>query len=248
MAPALRVLVWNEGRHEQLTDGRGISGHYPDGIHGAIAEGIRGHLPDADVRIATLDSPGQGLTEADLQDVDVILWWGHMAHDEVADEAVDRLQRLVLSGTGLIVLHSGHFSKIFRRLMGTTCSLQWRNSGERELVWPIQPNHAIAEGLPRAPLVIEAHEMYGEVFDVPTPDELVFISSFAGGEVFRSGMTFVRGNGRIFYFSPGDQEYPIYHREDVRLVLANAIRWAAPRGERHLPGVTNPKAGWFLPN
>ena len=95
--------------------------------------------------------------------------------------------------------------------------------------------------------MIDHQEMYGEFFDIPTPDDLVFISSFTGGEVFRSGVTFTRGRGRIFYFSPGDQEYPVYFHPQVRRVLANGVRWAAPaEGERRLPEVSNPSADWFL--
>ena len=151
---------------------------------------------------------------------------------QVADAVVDRVHDAVLGGMGLVVLHSGHYAKIFKRLLGTTCSLRWRNEGERELVWTVDPAHPIAQGVPQ-PIVIEAQEMYGEHFDIPAPDELVFISSFAGGEVFRGGCCFRRGRGRIFYFSPGDQEYPVYHHPDVQRVIANAVRWAAPTDGRH---------------
>jgi trehalose utilization protein len=179
-----------------------------------------------------------------LAATDVLLWWGHRAHDEVDEAIVERVARHVLGGMGLIVLHSGHFSRIFKRLMGTTCSLRWRNDGEREVVWTVAPGHPIADGVPD-PLVLEAHEMYGEFFDIPTPDELVFVSGYRGGEVFRSGATFTRGRGRVFYFSPGDQNYPIYHRPDIRRVLANAARWVRPTNARALPEVTNPERDWF---
>jgi trehalose utilization protein len=145
---------------------------------------------------------------------------------------------------GLIVLHSGHFSKIFINLMGTTCSLAWRNEGERELVWTVKPSHPIARGISH-PIVIDHQEMYGELFDIPDPDDLVFISSFAGGEVFRSGVTFTRGAGKIFYFSPGDQDYPVYFNPQVRQVLANAVEWATPAVGAVRPDVTNPAREWF---
>jgi trehalose utilization protein len=239
---ALRVTVWNEGVHE--TTQPEIAAIYPDGIHGAIADGLREVLGDAVVaRTATLADPEHGLTEEVLADTDVLLWWGHIAHDQVSDEVVERVRQHVLGGMGLIVLHSGHFSKIFIRMLGTTCSLRWRNpeGGERELVWTVNPTHPIAEGVEQ-PIVIEAQEMYGEFFDIPTPDDLVFISSFTGGEVFRSGVTFTRGRGRIFYFSPGDQEYPVYFHPQVRRVLANGVRWAAPApGPRQAPAVSNPQ-------
>src|SRR5262249_38556557 len=164
-----------------------------------------------------------------LSATDVLTWWGHAAHDDVADDVVERVCDRVRGGMGLVVLHSGHYSRVFRELMGTTCALRWRNAGERELVWTVAPGQPIADGLPDV-FAIPRQETYGEFFDVPPPDELGVISSFAGGEVFRSGCCFARGRGRIFYFSPGDQEYPVYHQAEVRRVIANAVRWAAPRG------------------
>ena len=240
----LRVLVWNEGVHEAGDDPAGVRERYPDGMHGAIAAGLAEHLPEARVRTATLAEPEHGLTEEVLADTDVLLWWGHAAHGDVSDEVVDRVQRHVLGGMGLLVLHSGHFAKVFKRLLGTTCSLAWRNDGEREVVWTVDPAHPIAEGVPN-PFVIEAQEMYGEPFDVPPPDELVFVSWFSGGEVFRSGATWRRGKGRIFYFSPGDESYPVYHHPDVRRVLANGVRWAhRPELRREPLEVSNPPLRW----
>ena len=200
---------------------------YPEGMHGAIADGIRAAIPYAEVRTGTLDQPGQGLPPELLERTDVLLWWGHLAHDRVDDALVEGVTDRVLGGMGLLVLHSGHYSKVFRKLLGTTCSLSWRNDGERELVWTIDPGHPIAAGVDQ-PIVLDRHEMYGEPFDIPQPDEVVFISSFAGGEVFRSGVTYRRGRGRIFYFSPGDEAFPVYHHPQIRLVLANAVRWAMP--------------------
>jgi len=224
----LRITVWNEGRHESTQPE--VAAIYPNGIHGAIAEGLRTDLAeDTVIRTATLDAGSELLTEAALVDTDVLTWWGHMAHQDVPDDTVNRIHRAVLGGMGLIVLHSGHFSKIFKALMGTTCSLDWRNDGDREQLWSVAPHHPITQGVPQ-PLIIDQHETYAEFFDIPTPDELVFISSFSGGEAFRSGATFTRGRGRIFYFSPGDQKYPVYHHRDVRRVIANAVLWAAPQG------------------
>lgn len=243
MTPPLRVTVWNEGVHEQID--ASIAARYPDGIHGAIADGLRELLSDdAIIRTATLDGQQHGLTTDVLDATDVLLWWGHIAHDRVSDEVVERVRRRVLGGMGLIVLHSGHFSKIFIALMGTTCSLSWRNEGERELVWTLKPSHPIASGIAH-PIVIDHQEMYGEHFDIPEPDDLVFMSSFSGGEVFRSGVTFTRGAGRIFYFSPGDQEYPVYHHPQVRRVLANAVQWARPAADSTIPAVSNPDREWF---
>ncbi|WP_394938567.1 ThuA domain-containing protein [Psychromicrobium sp. YIM B11713] len=242
---SLRVTVWNENVHE--TTQPEIAAIYPRGIHGAIAEGLAELLGEAaEIRTATLADVEHGLSEEVLRHTDVLLWWGHIAHDQVSDEVVERVQRHVLSGMGILVLHSGHFSKIFKKLMGTTCSLAWRNEGERELVWTVAPAHPIAQGIEQ-PLVVEQQEMYGEFFDIPVPEELVFISSFSGGEVFRSGVTYTRGRGKVFYFSPGDQDYPVYQQPQIRRVLANAVRWAAPvAAERRLPEVSNPATGWFL--
>jgi trehalose utilization protein len=224
MQRPIRVTVWNEGRHEKRSPE--IARIYPKGIHGAIADYLATQ-PDMTVRTATLDEPEHGLTEQVLAETDVLTWWGHMAHGEVRDDVVDRVHQRVLEGMGLIVLHSGHYSKIFRRLMGTTCSLRWREIGEKERIWVVETGHPIAAGLPPY-FEIPHAEMYGERFDIPQPDSVVFISWFAGGEVFRSGCCFTRGNGKIFYFRPGHETYPIFHQAEVLKVIGNAVRWAAP--------------------
>ena len=229
----IRVVVWGENRHEQLEPE--VAERYPEGMHGAIAKGIGAWLGDrAEIQTRTFDDPEHGLTEELLERTDVLTWWGHAAHGEVDDEVVERVHRHVLDGMGLIVLHSGHWSKIFTKLMGTTCTLRWRAEHDRELVWTVNPQHPITRGIP-SPLIIPEQEMYGEYFDVPTPDELIFISSFTGGEVFRSGMTYRRGFGKIFYFSPGDQDYPVYHQPEVCHVIANGVEWAVPERERATP-------------
>jgi trehalose utilization protein len=224
----LRVVVWGENVHESKHPA--VARIYPAGMHEAIAEGLRRLLPQADVSTATLQAPEHGLTESRLAATDVLTWWGHMAHADVADEVVDRVQRRVLEGMGLIVLHSAHYSKIFKRLMGTSCSLTWRVAGERERLWVCNPGHPIAAGIDRC-FEIAPEEMYGEPFGIPPPDEQVFISWFEGGEVFRSGCCWTRGNGKIFYFRPGHEIYPTYFDPNVRRVLANAVEWARPQGQ-----------------
>lgn len=232
----IRVTVWGENRHEQVNPV--VRDIYPDGMHATIAGGIETLLGgDAEVTTRVLDDPEHGMTEETLAATDVLLWWGHTAHDEVDDRIVERIHRHVLEGMGIIVLHSGHHSKIFKRLMGTTCSLRWRNDNDRELVWTVAPRHPIAEGVSQ-PIVIPGQEMYGEFFDIPEPEELIFISSFTGGEVFRSGVTYRRGYGRVFYFSPGDEVYPVYHHPDIQRVIANGVRWARPERERESYEVT----------
>ncbi|WP_231186783.1 ThuA domain-containing protein [Haladaptatus sp. DYF46] len=217
-----RITVWNEFRHER--EDKASEDCYPDGIHAVLAEAFEEQ--GFEVETATLDEPEHGLTEEVLAETDVLTWWGHMAHDEVADEVVERVHQHVLDGMGLLVLHSGHFSKIFKRLMGTSCDLKWREDGERERLWVVEPSHPIAEGIDEQVVVPEA-EMYGERFDVPAPDELVFVSWFEGGEVFRSGCCYRRGSGRIFYFRPGHETYPIYRQQEIRRILGNAVEWAS---------------------
>lgn len=221
----IHVTVWNEFRHERSDEK--VHAVYPDGIHNAVAQALEEDSM-IQVRTATLDMPEHGLTQEVLDRTDVLFWWGHCAHAEVRDEVVDRIQKRILEGMGLVCLHSAHFSKIFRRMMATDCSLRWRECGEHERVWVVEPGHPVAAGL--GPYFEIAHtEMYGERFDIPTPDKVVFISWYEGGEVFRSGVTFERGNGRIFYFSPGHETFPIYRDENVKKILVNAAKWAAPR-------------------
>jgi trehalose utilization protein len=243
MGTSLRVVVWNENRHEQHEPE--IAQRYPDGIHGAVKQAILDYHPDATITTATLDDLNHGLEDDLLGHTDVLVWWGHIAHDEVSDEVVDRVHRHVLAGMGLVVLHSGHWSKIFVKLMGTSCTLRWRSERDREIVWTVDPTHPIARGVPH-PFVIDEQEMYGEFFDIPAPDELIFLSTFSGGEVFRSGCTFRRGHGRIFYFSPGDQDYPVYFHPDVRRVIANGVEWAkSDRPDRTGPVLERRDTGDF---
>lgn len=229
MTSPIRVTVWGENYHENSErDREAMAERYPTGMHGAIADGLTELLGDAvQVRTATQDMPEHGLTDEVLDSTDVLTWWGHVTHEDVDDAVVEKVYQRVLGGMGILVLHSGHFSKIFRKLLGTTCSLAWRNAGDTELVWTVNPGHPIADGVPH-PIVIDEQEMYGEYFDIPHPDEQIFISTFSGGEVFRSGCTWRRGKGKLFYFSPGDQDYPVYHHPDIKRVMANGVTWAAP--------------------
>jgi trehalose utilization protein len=218
-----RVTIWNEYRHERQSEQ--IAKIYPDGMHATIAAGLAQHGLTA--RTATLDEPEHGLTEAVLAETDVLIWWGHKAHAEVDDAIVDRVHAHVLNGMGLVVLHSGHFSKIFKKLMGTTCDLKWREGNDKERLWVVAPGHPITEGIGEY-IELPAEEMYGEHFDIPQPEALIFVSWFTGGEVFRSGCCYSRGAGKIFYFRPGHETYPTYHNKEVIRVIANGARWVAP--------------------
>ena len=226
MAQNLRITVWAENVHER--ENPLVAKIYPAGMHHTIADAIS-EDGDCEVRTATLQDPEHGLTTGVLENTDVLVWWGHAAHGKVADAVVERVLARVWQGMGFIALHSSHYSKPFMRLMGTSCSVIWREAGERERLWVCNPAHPIARGIDRY-FEIENVEMYGEPFAIPAPDEIVFISWFEGGEVFRSGCTWQRGNGKIFYFRPGHEAYPIYYNENVRLVLRNAVRWAAGDG------------------
>lgn len=221
---SIHVTVWNEFHDERIRPA--VAAVYPHGIHAAIREGLEEH-GFANVRTATLDEPEHGLSAAVLDATDVLIWWGHRRHDDVADAAVARVRASVLAGMGLIVLHSAHNSKIFKLMCGTGATLSWRDQGETERVWVAAPGHPIAEGIDRY-FELAREEMYGEPFEIPNPDQLVFISWFRGGEVFRSGCCYRRGRGRMFYFRPGHETFPTYFQAPVRRVIANAVRWAAP--------------------
>lgn len=235
MGKVIRVTVWNEYRHEKMDEK--VSKIYPDGIHTAIA-GFLKEAEDVEVRTATLDEPEHGLTDEVLKSTDVLIWWGHMAHAEVRDDIVQKVHQRVLDGMGIIVLHSGHASKIFGKLCGTTGSLKWREIGEKERLWVIEPGHPVVDGLGEY-IEIPHEEMYGERFDIPAPDSLVFISWFAGGEVFRSGCCYNRGRGKVFYFRPGHETFPVYYQPEIQKVLKNAVKWCAP--------VDGPAAGYSNP-
>ena len=234
---SIKVTVWNEYFHEKTKPE--IREVYPEGIHGRIAA-VLGEEKDFEIRTATLDMPSHGLTDEVLEDTDVLIWWGHAKHADVQDEIAEKVKRRVLEGMGLIVLHSGHMSKPFLKLMGTGGRLKWNVLGAKERLWVIEPGHPIADGLPEY-FELEHEETYGEHFQVPAPDELVFASWFSSGEVFRSGCCYKRGYGKVFYFRPGHEEYPTYFNEHVGHVIKNAVRWAKPGN------ITKPSLGKFEP-
>ena len=239
----IRVTIYNEFIHEQRNDY--IAKIYPNGIHGAIAEYLHEVPTVSQITTCTLEQdPDHGLTQEVVDNTDVMIWWGHLAHGKVKDEVVERVYKRVLEGMGLIVLHSGHFSKIFKKLMGTSCGLRWREADEKERLWVTDPSHPITQGINQF-IELESAEMYGEQFDIPDPDALLFISWFEGGDVFRSGATWRRGRGKIFYFRPGHETYPVFYNSEIRHVIGNAVNWAAFQGNTAAPDVSR---GLHQPN
>jgi trehalose utilization protein len=236
---AIRVTVWGENVHERTNEA--VASLYPGGMHGTIAKGLNAD-PALKATTVTLQDPEHGMTAERLAATDVLIWWGHAAHGDVADAVVERVASAVWGGMGIIFLHSAHFSKPFKRLMGTPCNLKWREAGERERIWLTARHHPIAEGLPEH-FELENEEMYGEPFGVPEPMETVFVSWFQGGEVFRSGLTWRRGAGKVFYFRPGHETYPTYHDANVRRVLQNAAKWA----HNAEPRIADPSAAPNVP-
>ena len=222
----IRVLVWNEFLHEKISQDRAAA-VYPNGIHQAIADFL-GREDDITVSTATLDDPSCGITRERLKETDVLVWWGHMGHSRVPDEVAEMIYEEVNNGMGAVFLHSAHKSKPFMRLLGTSCSLIWHETDDLERIWTASPYHPIAQGLP-AYFELPAEETYGEPFGIPTPEDIIFIGWFEGGEVFRSGCTWKRGNGKIFYFQPGHESYPTYKDPNIQRVILNAIRWTAPQ-------------------
>ncbi len=225
MSKPIRAIAWNENIHEQEMPE--VCGIYPRGIHGCLADFLN-REGGIQAETATLQEEEHGLPQSRLENCDVLLWWGHAAHGQVSDQVVARVRERVLQGMGLIALHSAHFSKIFRSLMGTSCALQWREANEQEILWCVNPSHPIAEGVP-GHLILEQEEMYGEPFVVPEPDESVFMGWFTGGNVFRSGLVYRRGAGRIFYFQPGHETHPTYNQSVIQQIIANAVRYVAPQ-------------------
>ena len=219
----IRVLVWNEFYHEKSEDT--VKAIYPGGIHRAIADFLA--TDDISVKCATLDDENCGITPEILKETDVLIWWAHIKHASVPDEVAYMIRDAVLEGMGVIFLHSAHHSKPFKYLLGTSCNLTWRESGDKEVLWVIEPSHPITRGIDRF-FSLENEETYGEPFVIPTPDKLLLIANFSGGEVFRAGCLYERGNGKVFYFQPGHETFPIYYNENVRTVIKNAVRFLAP--------------------
>ena len=174
-----------------------------------------------------MDQENFGITKELLDDTDVLIWWAHMHHKKIPDEIAYLVRDAVLSGMGVIFLHSAHHSKPFRYLLGTSCNLTWRESSDSEVLWVVEPSHPITRGIDRF-FTLEGEETYGEPFVIPTPDKLLLLGNFSGGEAFRSGCLWERGNGKIFYFQPGHETFPTYYKPEVQTIIKNAVRYLAP--------------------
>ncbi len=240
----IRVSIFNEFHHERHKEN--VAAIYPNGIHATIADFLS---KEEDITVRTFTQNEEGdcpeLTEEVLNETDVLLWWGHVRHEKIPDELAVRVQNAVLRGMGFIPLHSAHHSKPFKLLMGTPCNLSWRNDNDLERIWIVDPAHPIAQGIDTY-FELNGEEAYTEPFAIPEPDHLVFIGWYEGGEVFRSGCCFLRGNGRIFYFQPGHESFPTFHNPAVQTVIKNAVRWTAPiRRDPELlcPHVQKPTVG-----
>lgn len=218
----MNIVVWVERAPAEQS--RGTKKAYPDGMQAAIASLFddAGHQ----VTMSWQSQADDGLPQALLRETDVLFYWAHCMHDQLHAATVERIAKRVEEGMGIIFLHSAHFSKPFQKLMGTSGSLHWREDGKQERLYNIQPKHPIAFGLP-SQVYIPKDEMYGEPFDIPTPDDTVFIGWFPGGEVFRSGFTYHYGKGRIFYFQPGHETFPVYYDPCIRKILHNACTWVS---------------------
>ena len=221
----IRVLIWNEYVHE-LKDEH-VAKVYPEGIHKCLGEFL-GKDEELEISYAWLEKDENcGITPEILENTDVIIWWGHMAHKRVPDHVATMVQEAVLSGMGAIFLHSGHHSKPFRALLGTPCDLTWRESSDSETLWVIEPSHPITRDIDRY-FILPREETYGEPFVIPTPDKLLLIGAYSGGEVFRSGCLWDRGNGKIFYFQPGHETFPTFYDPNVQSIIRNAVHFVAP--------------------
>lgn len=220
----LRVTVWNEYRHEKKH--AHVAELYPKGIHGKVAEFL-GECEDLEIRLAALDDPDCGLPDEVLESTDVLIWWGHVAHNEVPDALADKIRdRVYLGKMGFIALHSGHKSKPFMKIVGTNGNLSWGRN-QKEVVWNLLPSNPIAAGIPDH-FTLEEEELYSEPFYIPQPDALVFGSWFEDGNIFRSGACFLRGAGKVFYFQPGHETCRSFYNPYVQRIIKNAVYWAAP--------------------
>ena len=224
-----RVVAWSEGTASKDEGSKEV---YPQDINTAVAEGLK-PLAGWEIITASLDDPDQGLSEERLQGTDVLIWWGHKRHGDVKRELVDRIDKRVREeGMGFIGLHSCHFAQPFKKLMGTACSWgEYVADGTSVKIIVKEPDHAICKGV--KDFVLPKIERYGEPFKVPTPEAVpldgIYTKPNGDNQPGRMGLCWTVGKGRVFYFTPGHETYNDFYRPEVRLIMCNAVKWAAPK-------------------
>ncbi len=218
----LRVRIWCEGTAPRQV--------YPEGIDGTIAEALKSR-PELEVSTGRLRDSEAGLSDADLEAADVLIWWGRLAHEDVPDARCDAVVKRVRAGRlGLLALHGSFGSKPFRRLMGRDCEpSSWREQGQAEEIQIVSPEHPIARGLET--FQIARATRFIEPFPVPEPESVVLMSHYEDGGTFRSGMTWTIDAGRVAYLRPGDDAFPVLFHPSVRSLVANAAAWCGRAGE-----------------
>jgi len=224
-APAKHcVVVWSEGTAPKNV--------YPKDICGAVAEGLK-DLKDWEVVEAHLSDPNQGLPDDLLKRTDVLIWWGHRKHEQVSNVLVDKIvSRVKDDGMGFISLHSSHFAKPYKKLMGTPCSWREYVSDSNTLKVVVKDaNHPIAKGV--GEFTIIHNERYSEPFAVPPPKDVVFEGTYTlnngSPDTSRQGLTWEVGKGKVFYFQPGHETNLVFFDPNIRRIMRNAVEWAAPK-------------------
>jgi trehalose utilization protein len=222
----IRVTVWSEGIDPNL-EPKAVA-LYPNDINTYIASFLEGSH-EFEVKVRSLSQPENGLSQEIIDNTDVLIWWSHLYDDEVDDNVVERVVNAVLNGMGFLILHASMGSKPAKRLLGESSNVgKYREIGEKERVWVVNRSHPVVEGMEKEYFEILKSEMYGEPYGMPTPDDTIFISWFEGGEVLRSGVSWHKGSGRIFFFAPGHEEFPVYYNKEVQKVITNIVRWLKP--------------------
>ena len=223
-APAKRrVVVWSEGTAPKDV--------YPNDINGAIADGLKKSLPGWEVVLAGINDPAQGASAHSLKQTDVLMWWGHKRHREIKDEVVEAIfKRVNEDGMGFIALHSSHFAKPYKRLMGTRCSWgEYKADGTSVKITVKEPHHPICQGV--KDFELPKIERYGEPFAVPEPEAVPLDGEYTKPDGTkapgRMGLCWTIGKGRVFYFTPGHETYDDFFRPEVQVIMSNAVKWAA---------------------
>lgn len=222
----MNVLIWAEDKpleeHKE-----GMKKIYPNGIEKRLADILMVN-EDMKIKTATMQDEDQGFSPEVLEQTDVLILWSHKHWRELEDIHVDEVCNRVKEGMGLVVLHSGHASKIFSELLGTrTQQLHWRENDERQRYYIVSPLHPIVAGIEEEYFDIPMDETYWEYFNIPQPEEQILLTSSEEGEVFRSGCIWKRGKGTIFYFQAGHETYPVYYQKEVMVIITNAVRYCS---------------------